>query len=186
MWPFTRTPTHLEFITARAREGDTSALWELAHMYFDGRGVEKNHLCGLDYLQKAADRGAAWASYALSSLCMKRNDLAGGVRWMQKAAEQGFGNAQGMLGIFYSSDKMCPKDLVKACVWLKVSASEHSSLNSEGRQSSERQLEKLMGLITHQQKAEVEKLSAELIARLPRISFAEHKAMVDRYENPGC
>ena len=57
---------------------------------------------------------------------------------MQKAAEQGFGNAQGMLGIFYSSDKMCPKDLVKACVWLKVSASEFSSLNSDGRQCSGR------------------------------------------------
>ncbi len=186
MWPFTRTPTHLEFITARAREGDTSALWELAHMYFEGRGIEKNHLCGLDYLQKAAERGAAMASYALSSLYMSKNDLARGLQWMEKAAEQGFGNAQGMLGIHYSLPKNPQKDLVKACVWLKVAASEFSSLNSDGRQSSEEQLEKLMGVITHQQKAEVEKLSAELIARLPRISFAEHMAMVDRYENPGC
>jgi len=44
------------------------------------------------------------------------------VKWQRKAAEQGYADAQLLLGLLYSSGKGVPQDFVQARMWLSLAA----------------------------------------------------------------
>jgi len=184
MWPFKRIPTHLEFMKARAAEGDTSALWELAYIYLDGKGVPKSESAWFQYLRQAGELGSALASYSVAARYLHKEMFDDGLKWMRQAAEQGLGQAQFTLGFIYSLGKICRKDIIEACIWLRVAGSEGSSLESEARKDLEKHFQNLFCVLTADQKHEVLNLSDALLARLPKVSFDEHRAKIDAYENP--
>ena len=98
---------------------------------------------------------------------MCRGDIPTGIAWLQKAAEQGLANSQGKLGIFYSTDKLVPRDVVKACVWLTIAAANDCPGDNI-------MLYKLKKELNPEQIAQVETMIVSLLVKLPRIPFREH------------
>ena len=174
MWPFKRNPppiTELQNLEYYASQGVVESQFKLGMLYDEGKRVPKNQTKAIALFQAAAEQGAAWASHILSIIFMGRGDLQTGFRWLQTAAEQGLANAQGQLGIFYSMDKIVPQDDIKAAAWMTVAFANDAPGGDE-------YLQKLLSRLSPSQKAEVQKLVAELMARLPRIPFREHAERV--------
>lgn len=163
--------TELEGLEYGAAQGVAEYQFKLGLIYEEGKRVPRNEAKGLALIQMAADQGAAIASNTLATIYMGRGDFQTGFKWLQKAAEQGLANAQGQLGIFYSTDKIVRQDEVKACVWLTVAAANDCPGGNEI-------LEKHLNKLSPSQKNEVQKLASELIAKLPKIPFHEHAEMV--------
>jgi TPR repeat protein len=163
--------TELQRLESYAAQGDVESQFKLGMLYEEGRRVPRNEAKGLALIQQAAEQGAAFASNTLSTIYMARGDFTTGLKWLQRAAEQGLANAQGQLGIFYFTDKIVPQDDVNACAWLTVAAANDCPGGSDF-------LEKLLSKLNAQQKADVQKLAAELLARLPKISFRDHAETV--------
>jgi TPR repeat protein len=174
MWPFRRNPppeTELERLEFYAAQGHAASQYQLGMKYIDTNAIGKDDAKGIALLQKAAEQGAAFASNTLSMIYMGRGDFMTGIKWLQRAAEQGLANAQAQLGLFYSMDKIIPQDDVKAGAWMTVAVANDCPGGDES-------LQKVLSRLNASQKADVQKLAAELIARLPRIPFSDHAERV--------
>ena len=79
------------------------------------------------------------------------------LEWLIKAALQGDAIAQTLLGDHYAATK----DEVRAYAWLNLAAANGDSKVVQQRDELEKQL-------TAEQKAEAQKLSAELFAKMPK------------------
>lgn len=163
--------TELQGLEYGASLGDAESQFKLGMIYDQGKRVPKNQAKGLALIQAAAEQGAAMASHTLSTIFMGRGDLQTGFKWLQTAAEQGLANAQAQLGIFYLVDTIVPQDDIKAGAWLTVAVANESPGGDEP-------LQKVLSRLSPPQKAEVQKLAAELTARLPKIPFYEHAERV--------
>jgi Sel1 repeat len=174
MWPFKPNPppmTELQGLEYGASLGDAESQFKLGMFYNAGTRVPKNQAKGLALIQAAAEQGAAMASHSLSTIFMGLGDLQSGFKWLQTAAEQGLANAQAQLGIFYSMDMIVPQDDIKAGTWLTVAVANECPGGDEP-------LQKVLSRLSPTQKAEVQKLAAELTARLQKIPLYEHAERV--------
>ncbi len=179
MWPFrrrSRPMTEFERVEYCATF-DSEYQYKLGLMYLKGGAagrpsqrnfitVPKDEAKGLHLIRQAAEQGAAMASELLSVFYFGREDLQKGFMWKQKAAEQGLANAQAQLGILYAADGFGQRDDVKACAWLTVAAANGASGGTE-------YLDRLVQTLSLSQKHEVQRLSAELLKRIPRIPFED-------------
>jgi len=163
--------TKLQRLECYAAQGDVESQFTLGLLYEEGKRVPRNEVKGFALIQQAAEQGAAFASDTLSKLYMGRGEFTTALKWLQRAAEQGLANAQGQLGIFYCTDKIVPKDDVKACAWLTVAAANDCP---GGRDILDKRLSKLDA----RERADVQKLATELLVKLPKISFREHAERV--------
>lgn len=163
--------TELERLECYAAQGDVQSQFQLGMKYVEAKVIGKDDAKGIAWLEKAAEQGAAFASSTLSMIYIGRGDVTTGIKWLQRAAEQGLANSQGQLGLFYSMDKLIPQDDVMAGVWMTVAVAN----DCPGGDDS---LQEVLSRLNASQKAEVQKLAAELIARLPRIPFREHAERV--------
>jgi len=96
-----------EELRTKAEQGDATAQYDLANMFFDGKGVKQDFSESLAWFKKSAEGGNANAQFVLGSIFTKINpNLVGivklnyveGVKWLRKAAEQGYEEAQLHLG----------------------------------------------------------------------------------------
>lgn len=110
----------------RAEAGEALAQFELAKLYLNGSGVERQRDTGAKWMRRAAEQGHAEAQASLAMLLMmpgpdgRSPEEAAG--WMMKAAEQGNARAQGMYGAMLVRGTGLPRDARAGLDWLTRSA----------------------------------------------------------------
>jgi uncharacterized protein len=111
-----------------ADQGFAPAEYDLALLYFTGRGIAKNDAECAKWLQKAADKGIAPAQnnlgllYAVGQGVPKDAKKAAGL--FRKAADQGFAEAQNNLGVLYANGDGVKKDTKEALKWFQKAAAQ--------------------------------------------------------------
>ena len=139
---------HPDFDETRraALNGDTEAQVELGYLYHDGKGVAQSYLKAMEWWQKAAEQGNAFAqfNFAVTMLTApdpninRDYDLA--IKWYLAAAEQGHPYAQfNLANECYNRER----DLIKAYAWFFVAAaySEGDTIAAKRRDDVARELE---------------------------------------------
>lgn len=140
-----------------AEQGRPKAQFNLGVMYDDGDGVPENDIEAVKWYRLAADQGDARAQHNLGLMYhngsgVPQND-AEAVKWWRLAAEQGHARAQHNLGFMYGTGKGVPEDFVQAYKWLNLSA-------AQGDENAKKGKEIVRKIMTPQQIAEAQKLSA--------------------------
>jgi hypothetical protein len=85
-------------------------------------------------------------------------DYAEAVRWYRKAADQGYLNAQTILGFMYAQGQGVPQDYAEAHMWLNLAASRASGENQKKYAEARESIAKKM---TSQQIAEAQRRARE-------------------------
>jgi len=110
----------------RAEQGDPEAQYDLASMYFRGKGVPQDYAEAVRWYRKAAEKGYTRAENALGYVYYQGKgvpqDDAEAVRWFRKAADHGDANAQSGLAFMYSQGKGMPQDYAEAVRWYSKAA----------------------------------------------------------------
>lgn len=113
-------------LQARAEQGDAASQIQLAVLYADGQGVEKDYEAAVKWFRKAADQGAAHAQYNLGIAYASGRgvdkDPAVAVQWYHKAASQGHAMAQYNLGVLHDAGEGVRKDPAEALQWYRKAA----------------------------------------------------------------
>jgi len=90
---------------ARADLGEATAEYQIAYMYYEGRGVRQDYVEASRWYRKAAEQGYAKAQFGLGDLYFQGKgvpqDYAEAARWNQRAADQGYARAQAGLGYMH-------------------------------------------------------------------------------------
>ena len=113
-------------LRVRAEQGDAYAQYELARLYYKGKGVPQNYSDAFDWYQKAADQGNAKAQYGVGFMYDwgrgVQQDYTQAVNWSRKAADQGYANGQYVLGWNYYYGKGVSQDYCEAARWYRKAA----------------------------------------------------------------
>ncbi|MEI7844134.1 MAG: tetratricopeptide repeat protein [Gallionellaceae bacterium] len=118
-----------------AEQGDALAQYNLALMYSEGRGVEKNDGEAAKWFTKAAEQGDAIAQNRLGLMYgtgngVEENEVEA-IRWLRKAAEQGDAIPIGNVGWYTANGWGTKKNLVEGERLLKLSVSKGSDWAKE-------------------------------------------------------
>jgi hypothetical protein len=109
-----------------AEHGDAKAQYQLAGMYYRGKGVPQDYAEALRWYQKAADQGNAEGEYGLAFMYREGNgvprDYTFALGRCRQAAEQGYAKAQYALGNTYFEGKELPQDYAEADRWYRKAA----------------------------------------------------------------
>ncbi len=107
-----------------AKSGDAEAAAILAEMYEGGLGVEKSEYEARHWLEQSADGGFALSQATLGIRCLDERssfyEPAKAEKYLLKAAEQGFEDAQIMLALSYSTGMKLPKNNQQAFFWFRI------------------------------------------------------------------
>ena len=145
-------------------EPSYDAMCELAEILMVGDGVEKDGERSVELLKKAAESDHAKAQYMLGGLLINPSsmgvtcidqDLAEGVKWMQKSSEQSFGMAECAMAAFYVQGIGVAKDLAKAKE-LYMQALDHGGLIKEMEEDAKEELAKLEAVLSDRQESDDE------------------------------
>jgi cell division septation protein DedD len=109
-----------------AEQGDPRAQYNLAVMYQNGRGVEKNPARALELQRKAANSGLAAAQHGLAVMYYRgeiiERDYAAAAKWFRRAADRGFATSQLNLGVMYFSSQGVERDDAEVVKWITLAA----------------------------------------------------------------
>ena len=116
----------IENLKQNAEQGDAPAQYELARVYYDGKGTEKDLKLAFSWYKKSADQGYVPAQYGLALMYYNgegtKKDMEFAFSWYKESAEQGDTLAQnGLAGMYYRGEGT-EKDLKLAFDWVKKSA----------------------------------------------------------------
>lgn len=123
---------------SRAEAGDPKMQTRVATAYMQGEDAPKDIQKAIYWLGEASDQGFAEASLQLAYIYAGQVDAKYADRQLmilniQRAAEQGEGMAQSMLGtMYYSGDSGLPKDLDKAVEWYMKACSNDDAVGYLG------------------------------------------------------
>jgi TPR repeat protein len=110
-----------------AESGDPWYQTELALMYHNGQGLEKDYTEAARWYRLAAEQGFSKAQANLGVLYAEGlgvvRDFSQAAQLFLAAAEQGSTMAQHNLGLLFSRGDGVEKDPVEACIWLSLAAS---------------------------------------------------------------
>jgi uncharacterized caspase-like protein len=116
-----------------AETGNTSAMIQLASLYLEGQGVQRDTNEALRWYQAAADVGDAQATFLIGRVYERgtgvARDLPKAVEWYRRAADLGSADAMNNLGVMYSLGEGADKDDAQALQWFAKGA-EAGSVNS--------------------------------------------------------
>jgi TPR repeat protein len=116
-----------ELYSQAADMGLMQAQYNLATMYYDGEGTEKDYAAAISWLRKSAEQGFAPAQSLLALMYYNgegtEKDYAAGISWFHKAAEQGYAEAQWWLGVIYIDGRFV-KDTDKGTYWMRKAAAQ--------------------------------------------------------------
>ncbi len=119
-------PKALTLWQTLADEGDVVAQFELAWLYTNGLGTEKNIDQAAVYFAKAAEGGHLEAQHKLGQLYLFGQGVtqshAQAITWLTAAAEQGYGESQLILGQLYLTGEGTEINLPEADKWLNLAA----------------------------------------------------------------
>lgn len=109
-----------------AEEGHMRAQTQIAHLYRNGLGVEKNSTLARHWYLKAAKQGGAEARFHLGKMYFEGDGVAKDFRrafkWFERAAEEGYSTAQYRLGAMYELSQGVIQDYAKAAYWYQQAA----------------------------------------------------------------
>lgn len=121
---------------------------ELGYLYHEGKGVDQSYLKAMEWLQKAAEEGTAYAQFDLVVTMLTapdpnlNRDYDVAIKWYHAAAEQGHLWAQVNLAEKnYLGER--GRNLIKAYAWFFVAAaySEGDTIAAKRRDEVARELE---------------------------------------------
>jgi TPR repeat protein len=119
-------PKALSLWQTLADEGDVQAQFELAWMYTNGLGTEKNLDAAALYFAKAAGGGHVESQHKLGQLYLfgqgVTQSYAEAIKWFSVAAQAGYGDAQLVLGQLYLRGEGTDINLPEADKWLNLAA----------------------------------------------------------------
>ena len=104
-----------------SKRGYAQAHSSLGQFYYIGYGTEKNEDKALKYLNKAAKKGEQSAQYlvgVISLISKKNKDIDRAIKYLEKVAKKDYKDANFLLGTLYINDKLTPKNLTKADLYL--------------------------------------------------------------------
>lgn len=123
-----------------AEQGFPPAEYDLALLYYTGRGVPKDDAESARWLQRAADKNVAPAQNNLALLYATGQgvpkDMSKAAGLFRKAADQGFAEAENNLGVLYANGEGVKKDIKQAKKWFEKAA-------AQGHPAAQRNLERL-------------------------------------------
>ena len=133
------TSKGVQLIQDAANQNFAVAQYVLGRMLQEGTIVPANKEAAFYWLLKAARQAPiaddntianAQAKTAMCYLCGDgvAKNINEGISWMQKAAEQGLPEAQGMMGALYSTEGDIPIDYTKAMYWYKKAAAQNNAI----------------------------------------------------------
>ncbi len=111
------------FLYAATERHDAAAMFNVALMYDQGKGVRADRRKAETWYRKAAEAGDANAMFNLAVFAEKRGDFDEAERWYAAAAKAGYVEAMNNLAVLYlkkASDD--PKAFVKAGMLLREAA----------------------------------------------------------------
>ena len=115
--------TGIQLLQELADDGELLSISSLAYCYMNGTGVEKDTNKALELYQTASDRGMGMASYSIGAYYINEcHDVEKGVKYCEKASEQGFALAASILAQMYEQGMGIEKDWDKAMSFLKRAA----------------------------------------------------------------
>ena len=133
------TPEKLQQLIGAAGQGIASAQCDLATLYGEGVGVDKDIARSVFWYRKAADQGIASAQHAMGVAYYAgsgvQSDIAEALSWFRRAAVQGFDLAQFNLGVIYEEGHGVPRDIPTAIHWYRKAAAQGLAL-AQGRLDS--------------------------------------------------
>ena len=145
-----------------AGQGNAAGQWRLGTMYVYGRGVPKDYATAVRWFRAAAEQGNDQGQWLLGIMYVYGwgvpKDYASAVPWFRVAAEQGNTSAQQVIGLLYRHGAGVDQDYIAAYAWLNLAAVG----NAEARQDREQ----LAELMTADQIADAQRMSAELWKRI--------------------
>ena len=121
------TPTpDLDSLRKAAEQGDAEAQYNLACIYFSGKGAPMDRAGAAQWFRKAADQGHAGAQNSVGDIYYSGKglpkDRAQAATWYRKAADQGHVEAQNRLGYMYYYGDGVTKDHAEAAKWYLAAA----------------------------------------------------------------
>jgi len=109
-----------------AEAGEARAQFNMAVLYDNGYGVEKDLTEAEKWFRLAAEQGLAMAQYNLGFMYAAgrgvERDVEEAAKWYWQAAEQGMPVAQYNLATLFISPRSLPQDYVNAYMWLEIAA----------------------------------------------------------------
>jgi hypothetical protein len=91
------TPERLAKLTSSAEEGDVDSQYDLGIRYYNGEGVQKDHVKALSWFLMAAEQDDAQAQFNLGIMYGRgegtKKDVKVSMQWLQKAASQNHAEA---------------------------------------------------------------------------------------------
>lgn len=147
-----------------AEQGNPAAQFNLALMYRNGDGVQKDNARAVHWYRLAAMQGNAGAQSGLGFMYHDGEgvlkDEAEAVRWYRLAAEQGDASAQYSLGVMYTNGEGVLKETALAHMWFNISSA-NGNANARGNRD---EIEKNM---TREQIAEATQLARSCMKSKP-------------------
>ena len=130
--------TALKLWRPLAMQGDTYAQSILGVMYHNGQGVIQDYKESIKWYRKAAEQGDAYAQFNLALMYDNGKkgviqDYKEAAKYYRLAAKQGDAGAQFNLGFMYGKGQGVIRELVRAYMWLDLSASNGEKLGNKGR-----------------------------------------------------
>jgi TPR repeat protein len=155
--------TAVELIRPLAQQGDVRAQFNLATIYYNGRGVRQDHAEAAKWFREAADQGDMQAQRHLGFMYANGQGVARddreAVRWYGRAAEQGDADAQVNLGVMYSAARGTSQNYVLAHKWFSLAAERYPVSDRLKRQQAMKNSEVLESKMTPEQLAEARRLA---------------------------
>ena len=111
----------------RAKQGDTSAMYNLGLMHDRGDGVSQDYKAAAKWYRLAAKQGVAHAQTNLGIMYVLgqgvTRDYKTAVKLYSLAAEQGDASAQTNLGMMHQNGLGISQDYIRAHMWFDIAAS---------------------------------------------------------------
>lgn len=127
--------TALREFRLAAEQGLDMAQYNLAILYFTGRGVEQDLAAAYRWTLAAAEQGHVNAQYNLGSLLMDGSgvdqNVDQAVTWFSRAGKAGHPEAAFVLANLYRDGEQVDRDLVQAHAWASQAVhNEHAEANA--------------------------------------------------------
>ena len=111
----------VEWYEKATESGNTNAMKNLGHMYFDAIGVKGDTAKSVEWYKKAADAGDSGAIYAMGWLCRygSINNPEKALEWFLKSAAAGYAGAMTEIGDLYKDGSGVTQDYTEAMRWYR-------------------------------------------------------------------
>ncbi len=118
-------PSVFKEVLRLAESGDVFAQYEVAYMYKDGYGTDKDEKEVIRWLSVSANEGFWRAQHRLATVYRNKGDYQQAYGWYKKAADTGYGLAQYWLGRLLDSKDYLEQNEEEANKWYRKAANQN-------------------------------------------------------------